>query len=188
MERTIRAAVLSLAIALPGAGLTAAEAPLPADVVSGVWQHHKVAINYFGITTLYACDALEDHVKSILLHFGARPDAKVLANCPRGPEMPSRTAWIETDFYTLAPAAAAASADAVKAYWAPRELTPHQPYFMGDGDCELIEQMKDTISKNFSLRDVQYHTECVPHEVTVAAFSIKGQALVPVATPATKGA
>jgi hypothetical protein len=49
---------------------------------------------------------------------------------------------------------------------------------MGGGDCELIEQMKDLISKNFSLRDMQYNTDCVPHEITLDAFDVKGQALV----------
>jgi hypothetical protein len=191
MERIIRAVVLSLGIAVPYLGFAApADTPVAAaDVVSGVWQHHKITINYFGITASYACDALEDHVKSILLHLGARRDAKVSASCPRGPEIPSHNAWIETDFYTLAPAEAASSSDTVKAYWAPREVNPHQPFFMGDGDCELIEQMKDMISKSFALRDMQYHTECVPHELTINGFSIKGQALVPVAAPAgAKGA
>jgi hypothetical protein len=197
MDRIIRAAVLGLSFgialrAIPLAEAAPAETPVAAaNLVAGVWQHHKVTINYFGITASYSCDALEEHVRNILLHLGARGDAKVNANgCPRGPEVPSHNAWIETDFYTLAPAdPASASAGTVKAYWAPREVTPHQPYFMGDGDCELIEQMKDLISKNFSLRDVQYHTECVPHEIVVDGFSIKGQALVPIAQPdGVKGA
>ena len=199
MERIIRAVVLGLTLAIPlsgWAGLAAAapaEAPVaPADVVPGIWQHHKVTVSYFGITAAYSCDALEDHVRSILLHLGARNDAKVNANgCPGGPDRPSRNAWIETDFYTLVPAdtASAASAAAVKAHWAAREITPRQPYFMGDGDCELIEQMKDLISKNFSLRDVQFQTECVPHEIMVNGFSIKGQALIAVAPPGgVKGA
>jgi hypothetical protein len=199
MERIIRAVVLGLTLAIPLSGwiglaeAAPAEAPVaPADVVPGIWQHHKVTVSYFGITAAYSCDALEDHVRSILLHLGARPDAKVNANgCPGGPDRPSHNAWIETNFYTLVPAdaASASSAATVKAHWAAREITPRQPYFMGDGDCELIEQMKDLISKNFSLRDVQYQTECVPHELMVNGFSIKGQALIAVAPPGgVKGA
>ncbi len=192
------AAALGLLLCLSAAGQAtralAAPADAPAagtDVVAGVWQHHKVTISYFGITSSYSCDALEEHVRNILLHLGARRDAKVDANgCARGQDVPSHNAWIETDFYTLAPADAksGASTDTVKAYWAPREVTPRQPYFMGDGDCELIEQMKDLISKNFSLRDVQYQTDCVPHEITVNGFRIKGQALIAVAQPGVKGA
>jgi hypothetical protein len=48
---------------------------------------------------------------------------------------------------------------------------------MGDGDCELIQGMKDLIIKNFSLRDIEYRTSCVPHEVSMDAYAVKGQAL-----------
>jgi hypothetical protein len=180
----ICAGILSVGVALPLLGAAAAaEAPVPAaQVVPGVWQHHKVTISYLGLTSLYSCDGLEEHVRSILLHLGARKDAKVRAyGCPQGPEVPSHTAWIDSDFYTLAAADSATASETVRAHWAPREVTPQQPSFMGGGDCELIEQMKDLISKSFALRDVSYRTDCVPHEINVDGFAIKGQALVPVA-------
>ena len=183
MRQIISAVTLSCWLALPGSGLAAAaRAPVAAaDVVPGIWQHHKVTINYFGITSLYSCDGLEEHVRSILLYLGARKDAKVDASgCPRGPDVPSHTAWITSDFYTLAPAGSAPAAETVRAHWAAREVTPREPHVMGDGDCELIEQMKDLISKSFALREVSYRTDCVPNEITVDGFAIKGEALVPV--------
>ena len=195
MERIIRSLVVGIGLAVAWSWPSAAAEAGPtepqvasADIVPGVWQHHKVTISYFGITAAYSCDGLEQHVKSLLEHFGARRDAKVNATCPRGSDIPSHNAWIDTDFYSLAPADPATATDTVKAYWAVREVTPQKPHFMGDGDCELIEQMKDLISKSFSLRDVQYQTECVPHEIVVNGFSIKGQALVPVAAAGVKGA
>ena len=36
------------------------------------------------------------------------------------------------------------------------EVTTRRPYFMRNGDCELIQEMKDLITQNFSLRDVAY--------------------------------
>src|SRR3984957_19034763 len=55
----------------------------PGDVVTGAWQHHKVRFNYVGFTSLYTCDGLEDHVRQILLHIGARKDIDVRATgCP----------------------------------------------------------------------------------------------------------
>jgi hypothetical protein len=173
----------ALGVAATTAGAT--EAAVPAtDIVAGTWQHQKMTINYFGITSLYSCDGLEEHVRSILLHLGARKDAKVNANgCPRGQEVPSHNAWIEADFYTLQPAASASAPDTVRAHWAMRELTPRRPYFMGEGDCELVEQMKDLISKSFAMRDVSYRTECVPHELIPDGFAVKGQALVPAVSP-----
>ena len=48
---------------------------------------------------------------------------------------------------------------------------------MGDGDCELVREMKDLITKNFSLRNLEYRTDCFPHDVTLDEFSVKVQAL-----------
>jgi len=183
MREVMRRGIVGWGAALGLAAIAgAADAPVPAaDIVPGTWQHHEATISYFGITSLYSCDGLEEHVRSMLLHLGARKDAKVRANgCPRGQEVPSRSAWIHTDFYTLEPAGSASSPDTVRAYWAPRELTPERPYFMGGGDCELVEQMKDLISKSFAMRNMLYRTDCVPHEITLDAFTIKGQALIPV--------
>jgi len=183
MSRFIRAAAFGAAIALSGVAHSG-QAPLGGgEVVPGVWQHHKITISYFGLTSAYACDALETRVRSILLLLGARKDAKVEADCPRGPDAPSHNAWITADFFNLAPADSASVPGVVKAHWAARKVTPHQPLYMGDGDCELIEQMRDLISKNFSLRDVQYRTDCVPYEITVNGFAIEAQALIAVDQP-----
>jgi hypothetical protein len=152
--------------------------------VSGAWQHHQLTFSYFGFTTLYTCDGLEDQVRRILLHLGARKDVKVSAGgCPGPFSTPSRNALVTLDFYTLAPAADAS--DPVQARWTELELTPHRPGFMGDGDCELVQEMKDLITHNFSLRDVDYRTSCVPHQVTLNGFEFKGQALRALPNPRT---
>jgi hypothetical protein len=151
---------------------------LTADIVTGAWQHHKVTFSYVGFTSLYTCDGLEEQVRAILLHLGARKDAKVMASgCPGPIGAPSRTAWVDADFYTLAPVGNAGGSDTVKALWTAVEVTPQHPTFMGDGDCELIQAMKDLVTKNFSLRDLEYRTDCVPHELMMDGFAVKGQAL-----------
>jgi hypothetical protein len=148
------------------------------DIVNGAWQHHKVTFNYYGLTTLYTCDGLEEQVRQILLHIGARQDAKVTASgCPGRFGTPSHTAWVDVDFYTLAPVAAAGGSDTVKARWTSLDVGPLRPYFLGEGACELIQEMKDLITQNFSLRNVDYRTSCFPHELTVDGFAVKGQAL-----------
>jgi hypothetical protein len=170
-----------------GGAALGAEPPAPGEVVASSWQHHKLTINYFGITALYTCYGLEDHVKDILVHLGARPDAKVRASgCPRGPDVPSRSAWIEADFYTLAPAADATAPDVVRAVWSAREISPRRPYYMDDGDCELVDQMKDLISKNFTLKDVAFTASCTPHALSPNSFHVKANALV--ALPEAKSA
>ena len=37
--------------------------------------------------------------------------------------------------------------------------------------------MQDLLRKNFSLRDVTYTTDCVPHDITINGFSVKAHAL-----------
>jgi hypothetical protein len=97
--------------------------------------------------------------------------------CPGPIDTPSGTAWVDADFYSLAPADDAAESDRVKAHWTPLQVSPRRPQFMGAGDCELIQGMKDLITKNFSLRNVEYNTSCFPHQVSIAGFEVKGQAL-----------
>jgi hypothetical protein len=65
----------------------------------------------------------------------------------------------------------------VQAQWVPVLVSPTQPYFMSGGDCELIYEMKDLISNNFSLRNLDYRTDCVPHEVNIEDFTVKAEAL-----------
>jgi hypothetical protein len=162
----------------------------PADVVTGAWQHHKVNFSYIGYTSHFTCDGLEERVQAILLHLGARKDARVVASgCPGPIGATSRTAWVDADFHTLVPVDNAGGSDTVKASWTPLEVTPKSPRFMGDGDCELVQSMKNLITQNFSLRDIEYRTDCVPHQLTMDGFAVKGQVLrtLPVKSTTVKG-
>ena len=156
------------------------------EIVTGAWQHHQVTFSYLGFTSLYTCSGLEGQVRQILLHLGARKDLQVTATgCPGTDGTPSYTAFVHANFYTLAPAADSTGSDTVHARWTPLDVTPRRPSFLGDGDCELIQGMKDIITQNFSLRDVKYRTDCVPHEVWPGSYEVQGQALkaVPIANP-----
>jgi hypothetical protein len=164
--------------AAPPAADVAQTETAPTNIVMGTWQHHKASFSYVGVTTLYTCPGLEGQVGGILRHLGARRDVHVSARgCPGPYNTPSYTALVEADFYTLAPVTGAAGPGTVDARWTPVEVTTRRPYFMGQGDCELIEEMKDFIIQNFSLRDVEYRTDCVPRQYRQDPFSIKGQAL-----------
>jgi hypothetical protein len=156
-----------------------ADAPAPGDTATGLWQHHKLTFNYVGFTTAYGCDALGDHVRQLLAYLGARKDLKVTASgCPGPYNTPSHSAWVNADFYTLVPATAADTTGTVKARWTAVAVTPRHPFFMGDGDCELVQGMRDVVTKNFTLRDVEYRADCVPNQLTLDAFALKGQALM----------
>jgi hypothetical protein len=180
-KRILISAAMSASLALSALPLVrAADASSAAGpVVAGTWEHRHAGFSYWGITTLYSCDGLEDNIRALLLHLGARKnDIKVNARgCPHGSSVPGRNAIVDVDFYSLAPSADANAANTVQARWTPVTVSPTHPYFMGHGDCELIDEMKDILSKNFSLRDLSYRTDCVPHQVNIDDFSVKAEAL-----------
>jgi hypothetical protein len=106
--------------------------------------------------------------------------------CPNGPSVPGHNAIIDVDFYTLSPSSDAN--DTVRAQWTPVLVNSTHPSFMDHGDCELIAEMKDLISNNFSLRELSYRTDCVPHEVNIDDFTVKAQALKELPAPASRTA
>jgi hypothetical protein len=172
--RRIKSISTTAALAL----LCASFAGAADSVVAGTWQHHEVTFPYLGLTTKYNCDALADTVRAILLHLGARSDARVWASgCGPGSSVPGSHAFVKTDFYALSPAATANSSDSVAAHWTAKRLDPQHPYFMGYGTCELIDQMKEFITQNFTLRDLQYRADCFPHEIDRNGFSVMGKVL-----------
>jgi hypothetical protein len=149
-------------------------------VVAAIWEHHQASFNYYGITSLYSCSGLETNIRQLLRHLGARKDLTVRAyGCPGGYDIPGRNAIVDVDFYSLTPSADANAGNTVQARWTPVEVSANRPYFIGHGDCELITEMKDIVSKNFSLRDLNYRTDCVPYEVNLNDFSVKAEVLKP---------
>jgi hypothetical protein len=180
-----RAALLLLGTTVLGsAGLGLADARAAAqpttdsDKVPITWQHHKATFNYSGITTLYTCDGLEGQVRRILRYLGARVDLKInVTGCPRGPDSPGRNAWIEAEFDVPATATDQPSADTATGAWVDVDMTPQHPLFMDAGDCELVQDMKDVVTKNFNIRHLDYRTSCYPNELSFDAFAVKGQAL-----------
>jgi len=183
-------ASLSCAIALAGAWTAASvAAAAPAadqQPVASTWQHRSATFHYFGIIASYSCAGIEDHVRSLLLYFGARADLKVKASgCPHE-IAPGRVASLDADFYTLAPAADANAPETVSAHWTAINVNPWRPIIMSDGDCELMAQMKGLIAGNFTLRALSYRTDCVPQEIN--GFSIKAQVLKALPSPATAAA
>ena len=159
--------------ALAAASASADPAGTPAQ-----WHAQKLKFDYSGFTTLYTCDGLEGKVRDILLTFGARKDLKVRATgCSDGQNRPSRFAWVSTEFSSLALATEPAAVDAVKAGWAKVQIAPHRPTYMGAGECELVEQMRELLQKGFALRNTEYRTSCMPHQVSIGDYSVTTEVL-----------
>lgn len=180
-----RARMTSFALGMLGMlGVAATAAAATAEAASAPAQWHKQTLkfDYTGFTTLYTCDGLEGKVRDILLAFGASKDVKVRATgCNEGSSRPSRFAWVSAEFSSLALAADPAAADVVQAGWSRVQLAPNRPSYMGAGECELVEQMRETLQKGFALRSTEYRTSCTPHQVSVADYSVSTEVLKPVA-------
>lgn len=179
LSRWITSAVLAaLALGAAGQAAQAAAATVTGTTEPSAWQHHKARFDYLGFTSAYTCDGLEGKVGQILKFFGAR-DPKVQASgCPRGPDSISHSVWVKVEFDTLAAASADTPAgEIVPARWTPFKLNAQRPFFMGEGDCELIDRMKPMLLANFSLRNLSYDASCTPHELTFADFRVNGEVL-----------
>jgi hypothetical protein len=168
-----------VAAALMGLGLGASAAPAPnSNSEASTWQHRKAKFDFLGFTSAYTCDGLEGKVGLILKFFGARDPKVDASGCPLGPNSLSHLVWVNVEFDTLAAAPAdAPSGDIVQARWTPFRLNAQRPFFMDEGDCELIDRMKPMLVANFSLRNLSYDAVCTPHEVTFADFRVNGEVL-----------
>jgi hypothetical protein len=130
--------------------------------------------------------ALADKIKLLLLASGARSDAKSQAGACANFGNPDKFANATLTFYTLAPAAADASADAkpVGAVWRRVSLSTFPPHTLGRGDCELIEQFRHSVLPMFTTRNVEDHVTCVPHQLSGSNIDLRFESLaLPPARP-----
>jgi hypothetical protein len=160
------------------------QAGAAAATESVAWKHHHATFSYYGLTALYTCDGLEDKVKQILLYLGARKDVQVQASCARGPTAPSHQAFVTVDFDALAAASGAGDAGDVQAHWTATQVEPRHPRFMEAGDCELIDDLRTVLKDGFSWRGLDYNASCVPYNLDLGGFQVRGQVLQPAAPAA----
>ena len=119
-------------------------------------------------------------MREILLHFGARPGAKVAATGCTRPNEPSAVAWVKVQFESLGDAGGNGGANSVAASWQPVELRPNRPSAMGRGECEIVELLKPVLTASFALQDLEYRTSCVPHQVGLDDYRVRGKVLQPI--------
>jgi len=165
--------------------LLAGAAMAEPEAAPGIWQDHQIELTYMGFTSHYSCDGLQSKLEVLLRQLGAREDAKVTAyGCDRGFGTPSRFPRATMKFATLQPADAGSDAAAaapaatpaapVAGVWRAVQLSPHRPYTLDDGDCELMEQFRDKVLPLFATRDQQLKLTCVPHQ-DMGPFSLQMQ-------------
>jgi hypothetical protein len=170
------AAATSLLAAVPS--LAAAQ-----DSVAAVWVPKHVQFLYQAFTSYYSCDGLRDKIRTMLEALGAQ-DLKVREYSCVNPSGPSLFPGVRVDMRVLVPASSAEAAKAkdvgspVQAHWKQVVLMPSNAPVNEQGNCELIEQFKETFLPLFTTRHVDYESTCIPHEVTLGTH-LSAEVLMP---------
>jgi hypothetical protein len=183
---SIALATASIAFADPAADTASADAPAgtPASE-GGSWQPHSYEFHFMGFTSTYSCDGLADTLKLLLRLSGAREDLKVDPLCARGYGVPDKLVQATVAFSTLKPAspasagAAARDTQSVDGNWRHVEISPRHPFDLQTGDCELIEEFRDTLLPMFATRNVNSQVSCVPHQESGSNFSLSFDVFAP---------
>ena len=192
-----------------GPAMPTAEATSP---LSAVWVERKQAFTYFGETTYYSCYGLRDKVRYILQQVGAR-DLQVTASCvdTRGygidampgvrikayfareatPELLEQLAEgaAERELVARVQGKGDLTDDAAAQFpatWQRVELEGVRHGRIGNGDCELLEQLARHVLEPAGIRvSADSNLGCVRYAVPLRAVRLVLETLQPVKPPDT---
>jgi len=173
---SLRALKLGCAVVICGFSIMAfAGKSSAADPEQGVWQKHEYGFQFLGFTTTYSCDGLATKLQLLLIAAGARADAKSTSGaCSRGYGTPDKFARAYLKFYTLAPVGTADDASPpINGAWRLVALADRSPRELRLGDCELVEQFRDTVLPMFTTRNVDNRMTCVPNQLSGSVINLK---------------
>lgn len=170
--------VLLLGVLLTGATAFKATCADEAASESAAWQKHQYDFRFMGFTSTYSCDGLADKLRVLLLAAGARPDVKATPGaCARGFGRPDKFAQARLTFYTLAANANDPGSPSIAAAWRAVDFRSRSPRELVSGDCELVEQFRDSVLPMFSVRNLDNHVTCVPHQESGSVIDLKFETL-----------
>jgi len=157
-------ALAALVLSLPGWAAAADSAAAPAQ--AAVWTAKELTFVFMGFTAHYSCDGLRDKIRHVLGELGARSDFKVdYYGCSSPFGSPDPFPGVRIKMQVLEPAGASdRSADVVGAHWQRVDLHLDKDPVWEASDCELLEQIKQKILPLFATRQVDFASNCVPHQ------------------------
>jgi hypothetical protein len=149
---------------------------------AAVWKQQKFNFIYQGFTTKYSCDGLRDKMRDILLQLGARRDLKLgYWGCSGRSGVPDPFPGVSVTMSVPVPvgdAKAPAGEPSVPAHWKPVVLKLDNDPLSEAGECELVEQVKQTVLQYFTVRNAQFITNCVPHQLSPGGTQLSAEVLV----------
>jgi hypothetical protein len=150
------------------------------------WAQRKISFTYSGFTTHYSCEGLVDKVRVVLLQLGARrSDMNVHeAGCTSRLGEPTPFPAVAGTFSVLEPVAPTqafspnGAGGIVFAHWQPVNVRFDRSQLDMAGQCELLEQVKQHIVPLFPARNVDFSSNCVPHQLTPGGTALQVEVLM----------
>lgn len=181
LEVVRRAALAALVLSLPALAGAADGAAAPAAAESAVWTPKELNFVYQGFTSHYSCDGLMDKMRRVLLTLGARNDLKVSPyGCTSLDGRPDPFPGVRIRMNVLKPAPAGGTSQAanVEAQWKRVDLRLDSDPVWEAGDCELLEQIRQKILPQFATRNVDFSSNCVPHQLSTGGNWLRAEVLI----------
>jgi len=170
--------LLSAQAGLVAAEIAAASGP---DSQQAVWVLKERHFVYQGFTTRYSCEGLADKIRKALLQLGARKDLEVREGaCTRpggGPE-PFPNVDVRMHVLETPTASNAGHRTLVPAHWKTVEVRLDRDPLSEAGDCELVEQIKQSLLPLFATRTIDYRSSCIPHQLQPGGTWLKAEVLI----------
>jgi hypothetical protein len=164
-------------LAMTGSRLEAAplEVPQPAT-----WMSHDLVVDLHDLPKQYSCTDLWYKFRDVLLALGARPDLHVLAyNCRTPTQAGTRSPSIHLRFSLpeILRGKDTRWAD-VRAVESTVRIEPGRPSTLASSDCELLQQMRNTLLAELQARVVSDSLRCGLSVVTLTAKNAGQQPVV----------
>lgn len=153
---------------------------VPSGGAHAVWAAREVSFVYRGFTTHYSCDGLRAQIKGMLSKLGAR-DLRVRSYGCTSAVGVEPFPGVRVTMQVLVPASlqhGAKAAPLVAAHWQNVVLMAEHASHQEQGNCELIEQFKQTFLPLFTTRHISYRSNCVPHQLTLGTH-LSAEVLIP---------
>lgn len=154
-----------------------------------LWRTYDMIVNLQNLPRTYTCDELWYEFHGILLQLGAWSySINVLPyHCSPTPsgdmKSPDVQVHFQLPFFLQGPATKYASAKAIERTI---RLSPGEPKTLHPADCELMQQISNTLLASLPVRLDQQHFDCAAAPRRAAAFKVA--VTLPVAVSALNGA
>jgi hypothetical protein len=148
------------------AGAAAAESTATPAGETAVWTPKELTFVFQGFTAHYSCDGLLDKIRHVLGELGARSDFQLsYYGCSGSFGRPDPFPGVRIRMHVLQPAGPNdKSTEVIGAHWRRVDLHLDKDPVWEAADCELLEQVKQKILPLFATRNVDFASNCVPHQ------------------------